>query len=367
MKLLAAAAVAAMLGASTVVALPAAGASVTGRAPAASAPSASAHAAATARCFWVDRLAPRGSGAAPIRYWTPARTAATASFSQANLAKALTSQRSLQAEPPKPALTRLCLPVSTEVPSHGAVEPPAVPASRAINGYKTVGKFFFRVLQARFNCTASVIGRNIIVTAAHCFKGVVSGIKYTTTDWMFAPMWHDNKFPFGKWSVHSVYLVQSWINKLNPRFDYAIVILKRRSGRGVGYYTGQDSWNSSLSLAPRQSRPVRIVGIPGNSSKALISVTRAVAVDVRRHFEVLRASTPGFGNGTSGGPWFHPFRTKTDTGTVIGVTGGYQAGGATDSPSYADFLTGHFSDLMAAAIKGITHCNSAGDCRYWPS
>ncbi len=338
MKLRAAALAAAMLGVSTIVALPAAGASVVGRAPVAAAAS-GAHAAA-ARCFWVDRLALRGSGAAAaIRYWTPARTAATVSFSQANLAKALTSQRSLQAEPPKPALTRMCLPVSTAVPSHGADKPPAVPATRAINGYKTVGKFF---------------------------KGVIGGIKYTTTDWMFAPMWHDNKFPYGKWSVHSVYLVQSWIKKLNPKFDYAVVILKRRSGHGVGYYTGQDSWNSRLSLAPRQSRPVRIVGIPATSSKALISVTRAVSVDVRPRFEVLRARTPRFGQGTSGGPWFHPFRTKTGTGTVIGVTGGYQAGGATDSPSYADFLTRHFSDLIAAAIKGITHCNNTGDCRYWP-
>src|SRR5712691_8758200 len=150
MKLRAAALAAAMLGVSTIVALPAAGASVVGRAPVAAAAS-GAHAAAAARCFWVDRLALRGSGAAAaIRYWTPARTAATVSFSQANLAKALTSQRSLQAEPPKPALTRMCLPVSTAVPSHGADKPPAVPATRAINGYKTVGKFFVRFLHAKF-------------------------------------------------------------------------------------------------------------------------------------------------------------------------------------------------------------------------
>jgi len=48
------------------------------------------------------------------------------------------------------------------------------------------------------------------------------------------------------------------------------------------------------------------------------------------------------------------------------VTGGYQEGGATDSPSYADVLSGQFADLVAAASKGATQCNPNGACRYWP-
>jgi len=248
----------------------------------------------------------------------------------------------------------------------GPSEPTAGPSAEAISGYKSVGKFFVRALGARFSCTATVIGRNIVVTAAHCFKGVIDGVKYTTTGWMFAPMWHDNQFPYGTWSVHSVYLLRGWIDKLDPRLDYAVVVLNPRSGRDVGYYTGQDSWNSSLTLAPGQSTPVRVVGIPEASTGARISVTREVAVQVGRGFTALTASTPGFDNGTSGGPWFSPFSPQTDTGTVIAVTGGYQAGGATDSPSYADVLSGQFADLMAAAIKGATQCNPNGACRYWP-
>lgn len=255
-------------------------------------------------------------------------------------------------------------PVSSVGP--GPNEPTAGPATQAITGYKTVGKFFVRALGAQFSCTATVIGRNIIVTAAHCFKGVISGVKYTTTGWTFAPMWHDNQFPYGTWSVRSVYLLRGWIDSLDPRLDYAVVALNPRSGRDIGYYTGQDSWNSSLNLAPGQSTPVRVVGIPEASAKAQISVTRAVAVQVGRGFTALMASTPGFGNGTSGGPWFSPFSPQTDTGTVIALTGGYQQGGATDSPSYADVLSAQFAGLVAAAIKGTTQCNPSGACRYWP-
>lgn len=234
------------------------------------------------------------------------------------------------------------------------------------NGYKTVGKFFFSALTLKLSCTAAVIGSSIIVTAAHCFTGVFSGVRYSTTGWMFAPMWHDNQFPYGKWSVRAVYLARGWIKTFDPGSDYAVVVLNPRAGRDISAYTGQDSWNSGFSLAAGQSAPVRIVGIPLASLKARVSVTRAEAVRVGRGFTVLRASTPGFGDGTSGGPWFDPFNAKTGTGTIIGLTGGYQAGGATDTPSYADFLSRPFADLVAAAVNGITGCSNAGACRYWP-
>jgi hypothetical protein len=318
-----------------------------------------------ARCVKIDRLAlDSAQAAATVRYWTPSRTKAAAKFSQASLAKELKSPRPLKGPQPRPELTRLCAPATNSV-DHGTTRAPAAPSSHQINGYKTVGKFFFTVAGFPFNCTAVVIGRAMIVTAAHCFMGN-NPVNYTTSNWMFAPMWHNNTFPYGKWYVSSVYIMQPYINSFNGRYDFAAVNLDRQHGHGVAYYTGQDSWSGDFSLARDQTTGVRIVGIPGNSSVALTSVTTAVAVEVSRRWEVLRASTPGFGDGTSGGPWFHPFDTKTDTGTVLGVTGGYEQGGDTDSPSYADFFSSYFTDLVAAANKGIKGCNSTGDCRYWP-
>ena len=320
-----------------------------------------------ARCVTVDRLTQTSAQAAATpRYWNPSRTRAAAGATQADLARALTSQRPAGSAAALPRLTRLCQPGLAAVPDHGTALPAAAGPVRSGDGYPTVGKFFYKVDDIPFNCTATVIGTNMIVTAAHCFKGDEYTHKYTTSNWMFAPMWHGNRFPYGKWYVQSVYIVQPWISELNPKFDFAVVILGSQHRHGVAYHTGQDAWNASWFPNPGQTTPIRIAGIPGNSKKALTDVTTAVAVEVGRRIEALRASTPGFGNGTSGGPWFRSFSVRNGTGTLDGVTGGYQDGGSNASPSYADIFSWYFSDLIAAASKRITHCNSTGDCRYWP-
>lgn len=269
---------------------------------------------------------------------------------------------------PAPGASGTSQPTATVSTSAAGSSPAADQPSAVgdIDGYKSVGKFFVSVLGLKFSCTAAVIGASVIVTAAHCFTGVFSGTRYSTTGWMFAPMWHDNQFPYGKWTVRAVYLAQGWIKTFDPALDYAVVVLNPRAGRDISSYTGQDSWNPGFALAPGQSAPVRIVGIPLGGLKARVSLTRADAVRAGPGLTVLRASTPGFGNGTSGGPWFDPFSTTTGTGTIVGLTGGYQEGGVSDTPSYADFLSAPFAGLVAAAARSTAGCSSAGACRYWP-
>jgi hypothetical protein len=119
---------------------------------------------------------------------------------------------------PMPRWAQQCQPALDSVAGGAASEAAvrsagALPGTQSIVGYPTVGKFFFKVAGISLNCTATVIGdarnnpkRALIRTAAHCIEGVLSGFRYMTGDWMFAPMWHDNKFPYGKWAVKSVYI-----------------------------------------------------------------------------------------------------------------------------------------------------------------
>ena len=57
----------------------------------------------------------------------------------------------------------------------------------------------------------------------------------------------------------------------------------------------------------------------------------------------------GFFGGTSGSPWLTSFDLKTRTGTIVGVIGGYQEGGATDSISYSAYFDDDIRKLYEQA------------------
>jgi hypothetical protein len=102
---------------------------------------------------------------------------------------------------------------------------------------------------------------------------------------------------------------------------------------------------------------VRIVGIPGNSAKAKVNVTSSQTVTLTGgqgigKFLARKASTPGFTDGTSGGPWFYSFSTRTGRGLLLGDVGGYQYGGpSSGTPSYSSYWTSSFSALVAMAAR----------------
>ena len=133
----------------------------------------------------------------------------------------------------------------------------------------------------------------------------------------------------------------------NPVFDYAVLVLTQNNKRDIGTVTGANGWRINL---PRSDRHVRIIGYPRGATRPWISETDTVTIRVNGH-RYRRGSTPGFSDGTSGGPWFYSFNGHTRLGILLGNIGGYQHGGATDSPSYSDYWTSDFAEVMASAVK----------------
>ena len=328
-------------------------------------PAASAPAAAT--CTTVDKLQSSTSAAATNAFWTPANTAAAKNFDllptggSGKSAAATTATRSADLAAASSTPSQVCAATADAGASSTAATAAApagvTPATTAINGYQSVGKFFFDIASiGKLNCTASVINdskgnpkQELVLTAAHCFEGLQDGIPYTTNDWLFAPEWHNNVFPYGKWNVKAVYVDSNWFTCTiecheNPRYDYAVLVVDPRSGHGVGHYTGLNGWKVN---AAKSVNNVRIVGIPGNSGKALVNVTNTTTVTINPgNYLARKASTPGFGEGSSGGPWFYSFNTKSGVGLMLGDTGGFDSGGPTDSPSYSSYWTSAFSTLV---------------------
>jgi hypothetical protein len=92
----------------------------------------------------------------------------------------------------------------------------------------------------------------------------------------------------------------------------------------------------------------RIVGIPSSATSALVNITQSTIHSDACSFQYRRAATPGFTDGSSGGPWFWYFNTNTKRGSLLGDTGGCQEGGpSSGSPSYAAVWRSDFSQFVA--------------------
>lgn len=327
--------------------------------------------ASTSGCLMVQTLTfSNAQGAAALGHWTSARISATHGFSQAALDKLGRGRRVPEGAAPVSAVR--CVPEAAAVSGAGAFVPAGAAASRtplasaatsSSDGYPTVGKLTYEadgVLS--LNCTTTVLqgtaaanNEDLIVTAAHCIEGVEDGVPYTSTDLAFSPMWHDNQNPYGTWSVNKVFLY-SWMDcpvpvidcSTNPENDYAVIVLNPQNGKGVGDITGADGWSVSQ---PDTIGNVTIAGIPGSSSDTLTTVANTTTVSESGK-PYRTATTPGFTDGTSGGPWFEGFNATTGLGTLIGDIGGYEEGGpSSGSPSYSDYWAGNFTTLVGQAVK----------------
>ncbi len=270
-----------------------------------------------------------------------------------------------------PASARQCVPETGVRPAARAVAPQAaspsaggtspVPATRQL---PTVGKLTFRVDGVvSLSCTATVFDgtaaanrEELIVTAAHCLEGTIGRVAYTSTHLVFSPMWHDGKNPFGTWTVRKAFLNSGWLTcsipavdcKTNQLYDYAVVVLSPKNGKGIGKVTGADGWSVNQ---PKTIAKVTIASIPATSPGTRVTTTSTTTV-IESGEPFRRAATPGFTDGSSGGPWLRNFSTTPGRGGRIGATGGWEQGGpASGSPAYSNYLTNSFAAGGKAAVS----------------
>jgi V8-like Glu-specific endopeptidase len=263
-----------------------------------------------------------------------------------------------------PASARQCVPEAALITAVSATAPQASSPATAAREIPTVGKLTFRVDGVvSLNCTATVIdgtaaanSEELIVTAAHCLEGTIGHVAYTSTNLVFSPMWHDGKNPFGTWTVKKAFLNGGWLTcsipvadcKTNQLYDYAVVVLSPKNGKGIGDVTGADGWSVNQ---PKTIASVTIAGIPATSPGILVTTTSTNTVTESGE-PFRQAATPGFTDGSSGGPWFRNFSTTTSLGVLIGDTGGFEQGGpSSGSPSYSNYWTGSFAAVIKAAVS----------------
>ena len=188
------------------------------------------------------------------------------------------------------------------------------------------GKLWMRFDTTWYVCTASLIDKGIVVTAAHCVHNFGEEDAGWADEVLFQPMRDGNRKPYGNWKGEEWLVPEVYWNGTDTctaegvvcENDIALVVIKKKSGRYVGkrvfntkdyaykYYPYQVDDYSYVSFAALVDSPL---------ATQITQLGYPVALD--EGYRMIRTDSLGIqdtpsnvfiasdqSGGSSGGPWF---------------------------------------------------------------
>lgn len=194
--------------------------------------------------------------------------------------------------------------------------------------YRASGRLFFKIGARTFVCSASLIKRGIVVTAAHCVANFGESQFYT--GWVFVPGYRSGVAPFGLWRVSTAWVLTTYFTGAARECHIAGVVCKNDvavlelapqtspvfPGTSTGWYGyGFDNWgftSSHRTHITQTGYPVALDAgqlMERNDSQGY----RAASLSGNTIIGSLMTG------GSSGGPWLNNFGSKpTLSGTTFG-------------------------------------------------
>lgn len=242
----------------------------------------------------------------------------------------------------------------------------AAAATNTLYPYRAAGKLFFTINGQSYICSASMVKRGIVVTAAHCVAGFGTSAFYSNI--VFVPGYRNGVAPYGAWPAANVHLVSSYLNGTDSctvagvvcENDIAVITLAPKNGYYPGTRTGWFGYAWGGYSFSNNTTHITQLGYPGcldgaqymqrNDAQAFVDATLS-------NNSVMGSLMCG---GSSGGPWLANFGIPPNlTGTVfgseplanvvVGVTSWGYISNAVKEMGASPFISGNIEALVNAA------------------
>lgn len=197
--------------------------------------------------------------------------------------------------------------------------------------YRATGKLFFVIEGQTFVCSASLIDRGIVVTAAHCVASF--GKKQYYSGWTFVPGYRDGVAPFGKWTVAKAFVLSAYADGTDRcqqgvvcEDDVAVLVLNPQAdAAGVTHFAGDSTgWYAygfrGAGFTTDGSTHITQLGFPqclDNGSLMERNDAQGIVSTAALGNTVIGSLMCG---GSSGGPWLINFGVPS---ALTGTSAGY--------------------------------------------
>jgi hypothetical protein len=217
--------------------------------------------------------------------------------------------------------------------------------------YSAVGRLSFKVGTQNSHCTASLIRRSVIVTAAHCVQDF--GTPTVFTNYLYTPAHYGppgatlaERAPYGSWNINIITRSSSWVDGTDTgsgsarNNDVAVMVVAKKNNQFIGDQTGYlaYAWNNYSFVSSAKTGNLTVaatstLGYPqlSDGGRIMQRVDGPTYTTTVSSAKQLRQGGDLTG-GASGGPWIvnfgavDPVRSgglvagSAPTMAVIGVT-----------------------------------------------
>ena len=232
--------------------------------------------------------------------------------------------------------------------------------------YRAAGKLYFNISGAGYICSASLIKRGIVVTAAHCVANW--GKQQFYSGWQFIPGYRNGTAPYGTWTVKQAWVLTAYYNGTDGCAvagivcpdDVAVLILNTQAGAYAGTTTGWFGYWYGGGFTSNGLTQITQLGYPaGLNNDNFMERTDSYGYisSSNSNNTVIGSNMNG---GSSGGPWVANFGLPAaltgetngsfpQSNVVIGVTSWGYTSNAPKEQGAAPFTSGNIQVLVTAA------------------